>query len=107
MRINRRSDSRIYLNEALRLLNPSAIRRQSTLFTDLAKTYIQQKEIEEACKLAGQTLMLTTQTHSLSVLQRIHGICDKLEQWQEAQCVKELYSQFSTTLQIITHREGI
>jgi tetratricopeptide (TPR) repeat protein len=99
--------ARSALNEALESLNPSAIRRQSTLFTDLAKTYIQQNEIEEACKLAAQALTLTTQTHSLSVLQRIRGICDELNQWKETRCVKELNSQFSTTLKIITQRESI
>ena len=107
VRLGKPEFARSALNEALRLLNPSAIRRQSTLFTDLAKTYIQQNEIEEACKLAAQALMLTTQTHSLSVLQRIRGICDELDQWKETQPVQELNNQFSATLKIITHREGI
>ena len=99
--------ARAALNEALTLLNPSAIRRQSTLYTDLAKTYIQENEIEEACKLAMQALTLTTQTHSLSVLQRIHSICDELDRWKEMQSVAELKKHFFTTLKIINHRESI
>jgi tetratricopeptide (TPR) repeat protein len=99
--------ARSVLNEALRLLNPSAIRRQSTIFTDLAKTYVQQNEIEEACKLAMQALTLTTQTHSLSTLQRIRGLCDELDRWKETQRVKELNDQFFTTLKTITRRESL
>ena len=107
VRLGKPELARFALNEALRSLNPSAIRRQSTLFTDLARTHIQQNEVEEACKLAGQALTFTIQTHSLSVLQRIRSVCEELDRWKETQCVKELNSQFSITLKIITHRESI
>ncbi len=91
------------LNEALRLAHPLAIRRRSTLLTDIAMAHVQQREIEEACKLANQALAITSQTNSVSVLQRIRNLRHELEPWKHAQCVKDLDEQLATTLMSITY----
>src|SRR5579859_482587 len=96
--------ARSSLNKALELLNALAIRRQSRLYTDLATSYLQQEEVEEACKIAAQALRITAQTGSLSVLQRINGLRDELERWKDMQCVKDLNEQFATALMSITYR---
>ena len=91
------------LNEALRLAHPLAIRRQSTLLTDIAMAHVQRGEIEEACKLANQALAITSQTNSISVLQRIRNLRHELELWKHTQCVKDLDEQLATTLMSITY----
>ena len=98
LRLHQPEFARSALNKALELLNPLAIRRQSTLYTDLAASYLQQEEIEETCKFAAQALGITAQTGSLSVLQRINSLRDELERWKDMQCVKALNEQFATTL---------
>jgi tetratricopeptide (TPR) repeat protein len=47
------------LQEALALLDPQAIRRQSTLLTDMGIAYAQQGNIQQACQLAVQALSIT------------------------------------------------
>lgn len=94
------------LNEALRLAHPLAIRRQSTLLTDIATAHVQQGEIEEACKFVKQALAITSQTNSMSVLQRIRNLRNKLEPWKNTQCIKDLDEQFATTLMSITYGES-
>src|SRR5205085_9012844 len=58
------------LQHALALLDPQAIRRQSTLFTDMGIAYAQQGNIQQACKLACQALDITMHTKSRAVLER-------------------------------------
>src|SRR6266568_3649484 len=62
------------LQEALALLPLSALRRQSTLLTDMAAAHLQQGAIEQACVLASQAASLTVETRSHSVLQRLRHL---------------------------------
>jgi len=90
------------LQQALTLLDPQAIRQQSTLFTDLGIAYTQQGNVQEACKLARQALNITTNTKSKAVLERVRTLCGALEPWKETQEVKDLEKQLDTTLTVIT-----
>jgi tetratricopeptide (TPR) repeat protein len=90
------------LQQALALLDPQAIRRQSTLFTDMGVAYAQQGNIQEACKSARQALTITMHTKSRAVLERVRTVCGALEPWKETEEVKDLEKQLDTTLALIT-----
>jgi tetratricopeptide (TPR) repeat protein len=85
------------LQQALALLDPQAIRRQSTLFTDMGIAYAQQGNVLVACQLAIQALTITTQTKSLSVLERVRQVRKELEAWKDTEEVKDLERQLETT----------
>lgn len=85
------------LQQALALLDPQGIRRQSTLFTDIGIAYAQQGNVQVACEFAIQALTITTQTKSLSVLERVRQVRKELEAWKDAEEVKDLERQLETT----------
>jgi len=85
------------LQQALALLDPQAIRRQSTLFTDMGIAYAQQRNVQVACKFAIQALAITAQTKSLSVLERARQVRKELERWKDTEEVKDLERQLETT----------
>jgi tetratricopeptide (TPR) repeat protein len=93
------------LQQALALLDPQAVRRQSTLFTDIGIVYAQQGNVREACKLARQALAITTNTKSRAVLERVRTLYKALEPWRETEEVKDLEEQLDTTLALITPGE--
>ena len=90
------------LQQALSLLDPQAIRRQSTLLTDMGIAYAQQGNIQKACQFASQALSLTKQTKSRSVLERIRLVRSELEAWRELNEVQELEKHIDHTLTLIT-----
>jgi len=85
------------LQQALTLLDPQAIRRQSTLFTDMGIAYAQQGDMQRACQFATQALAITMQTKSLSVLERVRQVYTELEPWKDMEDVKDLERQLETT----------
>jgi len=85
------------LQRALTLLDPQAIRRRSTLFTDMGIAHAQQGNVQIACKFAIQALAITMQTKSLSVLERVRQVRKELEAWQDTEDVKDLERQLETT----------
>ena len=102
VRLHQPTEALAALREALALLNPQAIRRTSTLLTDMATAHVQQNEIEEACRLAHQALSMTIQTRSMSVLQRLGRLRRNLEPWKTLPAVKDIDEQLNTTLAMIT-----
>ncbi|HEY6286970.1 MAG TPA: hypothetical protein VIX20_15010 [Ktedonobacteraceae bacterium] len=85
------------LQQALSLLDPQAMRRQSTLFTDMGIAYAQQGDMQRACQYAVQALAITMQTKSLSVLERVRLVYTELEPWKDREDVKDLERQLETT----------
>ncbi|MFL5654308.1 MAG: BTAD domain-containing putative transcriptional regulator [Ktedonobacteraceae bacterium] len=85
------------LQQALALLDAQAIRRQSTLFTDMGIAYAQQGNVQTACTFAIQALAITTQTKSLSVLERVRQVRNELESWKDTEDVKDLERHLETT----------
>jgi len=83
------------LEEALALLPPSALRRQSTLLTDMAAALLQQGAIEQACDLAVRALVITRETRSRSVLQRLRHLRQKLEPWNTTSAVRDVDEQLT------------
>ncbi len=78
------------LKEALASLDPTLIQRQPTFLTDLADTYIQQGEIEEACKRVTQAASMATQIKLQKVIVRLLKLRQELEPWKDTQHVKTL-----------------
>ncbi len=97
------------LQDALNQLEPSAIRRRSTLLTDIGAAYAQLGDVQSACTSLGQALAITAQfTKSLSTLQRIAGVRDRLMPWKESPYIKEIDEQFAqTVITLRTIREVI
>ena len=89
------------LQQALAFLDPQAIRRQSTLFTDMGIAHAQQGNVQHACQFAIQALAITTQTKSLSVLERVRQVRTELEPWKDMEEVKDLERHLETTSALI------
>ncbi len=85
--------AQLALEEALEQLSPSRVRYKAVLLTDLASSYVAQKEIEKACQLSGEALNITLQTNSENVLRRVRDFMHQLEPWKDEQVVKELQEQ--------------
>jgi hypothetical protein len=90
------------LQQAVALLDPQAIRRRSTLLTDMGIAQAQQGNVQQACTLAIQALAITTQTKSLSVLERVRLLRSELEPWREDQAVQDLEKHLDATFALIT-----
>ncbi len=89
------------LQQALALLDQQAIRRQSTLFTDIGIAHAQLGDVQHACQFAIQALAITTQTKSLSVLERVRQVRKELETWKDTEAVKNLERHLETTSVLI------
>jgi len=90
------------LQQAVALLDPQAIRRRSTLFTDMGMAQALQGHVQQACTLAIQALAITTQTRSLSVLERVRLLRRELEPWKESEAVQDLEKHLDATFALIT-----
>lgn len=86
------------LYEALNLLHPSMKRRQPTILIDLAGTYVQQRNIEQACTHALQAMHLATQIKSQVTIQRFLSLRNDLKSWEETQCIKDLDQSIGSLL---------
>jgi len=71
------------LKDALVLLSPSMMQRRPTLLIDLASTYTQQGEIEEACERAIQAIIILAQLQSRTGMQRLLQLRQNLATWHE------------------------
>lgn len=71
--------------------------RKATTLVDLANSYAQSGEVEEACKRAGQALALTEQNKSVNTLQRICDFRPALDTWSTSRYVKDLDQQIAAT----------
>ncbi len=89
------------LQQAAALLDPQALRRQSMIFSDMGNAYAQQGNSQEACKYAQHALDLTTQTRSMSVLERVRRVRQELEPWKETESVQALEQHLDATFALI------
>ncbi len=86
------------LHEALATIAPSFARQKSIFLTDLAATFVQQGEPQEASKYLDQALAITAQTKSINSIQRIHQVRLELEPWKMMSCIKQLDEQIASIL---------
>ena len=80
------------LEEALQAFDRPT-RRRSIILADRALAFTYQKEIEQACTIAGQALDLARLTQSSRALQRLRAVQKELRPWQTKQCVRDLNEQ--------------
>jgi DNA-binding SARP family transcriptional activator len=85
------------LQDAISLALPSSSRQKAIFFSDLAATFVQRKEPEEACSLLGNALDLVARTKSPYVMQRLLGVRSELEEWSQQPYVKRLDEQLHAT----------
>lgn len=85
--------ARSFLQMALTDLPSGPTRRRSLILADIATTYIQQEEIEEACTVASQALVYAAQTKSSRALQRLRVVQKDLRGWRDVSAVKRLNEQ--------------
>jgi len=93
VRLHQPHDARAALGEALTTLSTEFVRDRSLHLTHLASAYAQQGEIEEACRLAGDSLTNAMYTGSARELRRIHEFRRDLDPWNGTAAVKELDAQ--------------
>ncbi len=83
-------EARSMLLATLEQLPSGPTRRRSLILTDLALSYVQNQEIEEACKTATQALIYTAQAKSPRSLQRLKSFQKTLQPWRNLACVRRL-----------------
>jgi transcriptional regulator with XRE-family HTH domain len=84
-----------YLEESLTTMSIQRIRHRAIVLIDMATTYLQQGEIDEACRYAAQALNIIAQMKSARVFQRIINFRKLLDPWKKTQVVKYLDEQIA------------
>lgn len=107
IRLQEPQTAQAILTDALLSMEPHRIRHKSIVLIDLATTYIQRGEIEEACRYASQALILITHTKSARVLQRILIFRRQLEPWKTVIVVKHLDEQIAAVLPFVTSQRDL
>lgn len=90
-------EARSMLLITLDTLPPGPTRRRSLVLTDLALSYVQDQEIEEACKTATLALVYTAQSKSPRSLQRLRHFQKTLHPCRNLACVR----RFASTMKIL------
>lgn len=86
------------LNAALEALPVGPTRRKALVLSDLATTYVQQNEVENACEIATQALLCAAQTKSSRALARLLEFQKGLQKWKDTRYVK----RFNDHIRIMT-----
>ncbi len=101
-------EAQTVLNDALKSISKDVPGGQATVLTDLAGTYAQQGEIEQACDYASQALVIiSNQNKSVNTLQRIRDLRLQLEMWKSTSHVKSLDEQIADTYMHIQHSKPL
>ena len=101
------SEAQISLKEALLSLSMAQIQRQPTLSIDMANTFLQQGEYEEASRLAIQAAIVTAQTKSQMVTKRLITLRNALDTWKNTSSVKSLDEHMSPILTPLKYRGNL
>ena len=96
MRLRQTADAQAVLQEEIVSMNPARSIHNAIVRFDLARTYIQQGEIEEACKHADEVLLIMVQLKSARVFQRMLDLRRELEPWKQTEYVQNLDKQIAT-----------
>jgi transcriptional regulator with XRE-family HTH domain len=89
-RLNQPEAAQAVLREDMISMDPARSIHNAIVLVDLARTYIQQGEIEETCKYASEALGIMIQLRSARVLQRILALRGELEPWKRTEYVRNL-----------------
>jgi len=89
-RAGRPKDAQRSLKAALAALPVEATRQRAVITADLASTHVPRREVDEACRLLGEAIMLLARADYAVARERIHGVRQELEPWDDEQAVREL-----------------
>ena len=81
LQLRRPADARPFLIEALHVLTADHVKARAIVLLLIASTYVQEHEIEEACRLADEALSLPNPQRIGPILQRAHDLRQQLEPW--------------------------
>ncbi len=95
--LHKPQEAQVVLQAALTSLGANQIVSQATTLTDLASSYAQQGEVEEACIRASQALTLAERARSVNALRRILEFRNEMEQWESTAYVEDLDGQLAVT----------
>lgn len=90
MRMRRPEAARAALDDALHLGEELTVKHQSIYLVDLATTYTQEREPEEACRLAGKALDIAGPMHYSTTMERMTALRRDLDAWNSEACVQQL-----------------
>ena len=90
MRMRRPAAARAVLDDALQLGEELTVKHQSIYLVDLATTYTQEREPEEACRLAGKALDIAGPMHYSTTMERMTALRRDLDAWNSEACVQQL-----------------
>jgi hypothetical protein len=82
--------ARAALDDALHLGEELTVKHQSIYLVDLATTYAQEREPEEACRLAGKALDIAGPMHYSTTMERMAALRRHLDTWNGEACVQQL-----------------
>jgi hypothetical protein len=90
MGMRRPEAARAALDDALYLGEELTVKHQSIYLVDLATTYTQEREPEEACRLAGKALDIAGPMHYSTTMERMTALRRDLDAWNSEACVQQL-----------------
>lgn len=94
--MSRPEAARAALDDALHLGEELTVKHQSIYLVDLATTYTQEREPEEACRLAGKALEIAGPMHYSTTMERMTALRRDLETWTGGACVQQLDERLHT-----------
>jgi tetratricopeptide (TPR) repeat protein len=97
LHVHEPEQAQVLLQEALDKLGSGPTKRRSLILTNLAETYLQSRDVEQACKLATEALIGAAQAQSARSLQRLKNFQRQLGPWQEVGCVR----QFNNAMKMV------
>lgn len=100
-RLNHPEAAQAVLREDMVSMDPARGIHNAIVLVDLARTYIQQGEIEETCKYASEALGIMIQLRSARVLQRLLALRGELEPWKRTEYVRNLDQRIAALLDIL------
>lgn len=96
MRLEQPGPARAALNEILVSQEASAVKPRSKYLADLAMTYAQEGDVEQACALAETALDIAGPIQYGTTLERMTKLRRQLSQWPEVRAVRELDERLRT-----------
>ena len=86
------------LGEALAVLDPSCTRRRSELLLELGDVHLQRRELDEACRLAGDSMAVAAEAGSVIGIRRVRLFRRQLDEWADTTAVVALDERMASFL---------
>lgn len=107
LRLNQPESALPILEQAVALIDPTAVRRLSRLQVYLGETHVLLGNVQQACEYASQALDLTNQTHSQDILYRVHRLSRDLAKKGLTPEIKTLHGKLQGTRMTLTNARDL